>query len=57
MEEYNKNVNKDLENIIRAENTIMERKNALDEMSGRLYYTEERISNLEDRLVEIIQWE
>ena len=38
-------------------NTITEMKNTLKEINSRLGYTEEHISDLEDRIIEITQSE
>ena len=58
---HNENFNKELENIIKSQpelkNTINEMKNTLEEINSRLGVTEECISDLEDRIMEITQSE
>ena len=55
------NFNKELENITKNQwklkNTITEMKSILEGINTRPGYTEEHVSDLEDRIMEIAQWE
>lgn len=58
MEGLRENFNKELEKIFKKSklsNTVTESKNKQQEVNSKLDDTEEEISDLEDRVVEIIQ--
>ena len=61
MEEHSENFNKELENIRKNQpelkNTLIEVKNTLEGINNRLDNTEEQISYLKYRIVEITQSE
>ena len=61
IEEHSGNFNKELENIkknqLEQKNVLTEMKNTLEGINSRLGDTQEWISNLEERIVEITQSE